>query len=403
MLSAAPRRHRIHAVDLRDSLGRILARDQRADRDIPPFDRAALDGYAIHAECRLDDPAGIPIAGEIAAGSRPPRRLPAGVCVRIWTGAPAPPGVAGIVPVERAREEGGRVHLDADLPLADARRPGIADRGEDARRGDLLLEAGRRIGPGEAAVLASIGRSSVPVYPEAATAILMTGREIVPPVRRPTPVQIRSVNDAALGLLLRAAFSVEPRALGIVDDDPIPLRRAIRRGLRGDVLVITGGVSAGGLDLVPAVLEEIGVEISVRKAAIRPGKPFLFGTVRMDRRRVAVFGLPGNPVSALVTGLVFLLPYLRAFRGEPRPGPPRISVRLEAAVRRGGGMLHFVPCRFVGEDRVAEIPMNGSGDIVSASRADAFLMVPGDGAERPAGTAMAAIPIPGREPVVEGR
>jgi molybdopterin biosynthesis enzyme len=165
------------------------------------------------------------------------------------------------------------------------------------------------------------------------------------------------------------------------------------------VLVVTGGISMGRLDLVPGLLRELGVRIRLHRVAIRPGKPFLFGTYSKAGRRAAVFGLPGNPVSTMVTSLIFLAPYLRAWRGESDPDRHVLTARISRPIRRGKGLLHFVPCDVdvdsEGMLRAEDIPMHGSGDYVSASRAGGLLRVPGDGVERKAGTVLRMDPFPG--------
>ena len=404
VLGGLPRPRR-GEVPLELAIGRVLARDARADRDIPPFDRATLDGYAVRVRGSFGDHHILPIVGEVAAGERPPRGLPPDACVRIATGAPVPAGAQGIIPVERAHEAQGQAFLDGPLEVRGTRRPGIADRAGDARRGDRLIERGSVITLAEVALLASIGLARVPVFAEPEVALVVTGQELVPPHERPGPVQIRSANGEIVCGLIRALGMRAPHEIGIVKDEREPLRRAIRRGLGHDVLVITGGISAGRLDLVPDLLRELGVRIRVHRVAIRPGKPFLFGLDTRQGRRAAVFGLPGNPVSVLVTALEFLVPFLRAWRGDTRSAGGSLMARIDDDISRGGGFLHFVPCT-VRADRegtlcAREVPFRGSGDVVSIARARAFLRVPGDGQARPAGSLLAADLLPGIAPGVE--
>ncbi len=419
VLDAAPA-PKAELIPIGRASGRTLARDIRADRDIPPFDRSALDGYAVRVKGRFGSRRRLPVIGEVAAGARPPRELKEGACVRIWTGAAVPPGAQGVIPVERAREEDGWVELDGPLDRSvrrgrgRPRRPGVADRGEDALRGDLVARSGERITPGSLAVLAAVGVSQVPVWSEPDLAIAVTGHEVVPSDRKPTPVQIRNSNEEVVAAIAASAGVRSAARLGIVEDDASALLRVLLRGLDHDVLVVTGGVSAGRLDLVPAVLEGLGVRIVVHKAAIRPGKPFLFGVMEHGSRRRAprggaarrgggrrtfVFGLPGNPVSVLVTAIEFLAPFLRACRGEAPTASGSIPVRIERPVSRGGGLTHFVPCTIAvdaeGTLWAREIDIRGSGDFVSASRADALLRVPGDGRERKRGSILLADSIQG--------
>jgi molybdopterin molybdotransferase len=304
-----------------------------------------------------------------------------------------------VIPVERAREENGLVMLEGPLDAAGARRPGIANRAEDARRGMKLLERGRQIAVGDLAVLGGVGVDPVPVIREPELAILVTGHELVAPAERPTPVQIRSTNDVVVEAIGSAVGVRKIRSLGTVEDEPGPLRRALKRGLASDVLVVTGGISMGRLDLVPGLLRELGVRIRLHRVSIRPGKPFLFGTYSKEGHRTAVFGLPGNPVSTMVTATVFLAPYLRTWRGERDPGRRVLAARIARPIRRGKGLLHFVPCDVAvdseGMLQATDIPMHGSGDYVSASRAQGILRVPGDGIERKAGSVLELDPVPG--------
>lgn len=398
ILSAVPRPRREN-IGIIESRGRILARDVKADRDLPPFDRSALDGYAVRTSKPFGKRCVLPVVAEIAAGESGPRSLKPDTCVRIWTGAAVPAGAQGVVPVEKATEENGTVILEGPLEAVGDRRQGIANRGEDTRKGTMLLERGRTITMGDLAVLGGVGVDPVPVYSEPSIAVLVTGHELVRPAERPKPVQIRSTNDLVIATIVDAIGAKKTKLLGIVEDEPGPLKRAIRRGLAHDVLVITGGISMGGLDLVPDILREVGVKIRLHRVAIRPGKPFLFGTYSEKGRRTAVFGLPGNPGSTLVTALAFLGPFLRAWRGEQNPADRSLPVRLRRPIRRGKGLLHFVPCDISidgeGVLYAQDIPMHGSGDYVSASRTQGYLRVPGDGKERKAGTLLRLDPLPG--------
>jgi molybdopterin molybdotransferase len=401
VLAAAPRPKR-ETVRLAEAQGRVLAGDVRADRDLPPFDRSMLDGYAVRVTGDFGGMQVLPVAGEVAAGERPPKLLAPDTCVRIWTGAAVPSGAQGVIPVERAREVEGRAYLEGPLSAGTDRRPGIAERGEDARRGTVVLSRGRRVTPAAASLLASVGLADVPVYAQPEVAIVVTGHEIVPPASRPSAVQVRSANDATVAAIAEASGVSGVSQLGIVEDDPAPLRRTLRRGLGHDILVVTGGVSAGRLDLVPDILKELGVKIILHRVAIRPGKPFLFGVDTKGGRRTAVFGLPGNPVSVLATAVEFLTPFLRAWRAEAsRP----LRAKLDAPVRRPPGLLHFVPCDLwldaEGSLRARGIESHGSGDFVSVSCARAFLRVPGGVEAVPAGTMMDVDPIPGCTPTTE--
>jgi molybdenum cofactor synthesis domain-containing protein len=398
----SPRREE---VPLSQAVGRVLARDVRADRDLPPFDRAALDGYAVHVSGPFGTEQDLPVIGEVAAGERPPRNLAPGRCVRIWTGAAVPLGAQGIIPVEVAEERGNRVLLDGPLVSVGKRRAGIADRGEDARRGEILLQRGRRLTAGDLVVLGGVGCFSVSVFSEPEVAVAVTGHELVSPDEAPNPYQIRSTNDLIVSAIGRQVGVGRIRSLGILEDQTGVLRRAVYRGLRSEVMIITGGVSMGRLDLVPEILADLGVRIRIHGVAIRPGKPFLFGTCVKDGRRTAVFGLPGNPVSTMVTMMELVAPFLRAWRGEPQPMPRSATARMMGPISRGSGLLHFVPATLSIDARAIlwanPLRMNGSGDFVSAARATAFLRVPGDGKKRQKGSVLRADLVPGASPLGE--
>jgi len=406
VLDAAPRPRR-EIVDLKDSCGRVLARDIRADRDLPPFDRAALDGYAFRVGGKSEGEPVWPVVGEVAAGSRPPRELKEGTSIRIWTGAPVPRGAQGIVPVEEATEVAGGVLLSLPGSAGGRKRAAIALRGEDARRGDRLFARGTRLRHAALPVLAAVGVHRVPVHARPTLAVVSTGDELVPAAGRPSPVQIRSSNDLLIRSLVAAAGVSSVNDLGIARDEPALLKKALARGLEAEILVVSGGVSAGRLDHVPAVLRDLGVRVVFHKVAIRPGKPLLFGVRSLAGRRTAVFGLPGNPVGVLVTAVEFLLPFIRRFQGEVPSVDLPLPVRIETAMRRGGDLLHFVPCALdvdtEGSMRAREIPLRGSGDFAAASRTDALLRVPGDGVGRESGSVLTADLLPGGAPRGEGR
>jgi molybdopterin molybdotransferase len=248
-------------------------------------------------------------------------------------------------------------------------------------------------------VLGAIGRSIVPVFMEPEIKVAVTGNELVPPEERPDRYRIRSTNDIVVSAIAQAIGVGKLRDLGILEDHPARLRRALRGGLRGDLLIVTGGVSMGRLDYVPEILEELGVRIRAHGVAIRPGKPLLFGTYSKLGRRTAVFGLPGNPMSAMVTMVEFVAPFLRAWRGQSPPVPTPLAVRIEEAISRHARLLHFVPSTLSvdreGSLAARPLKLNGSGDFVSAAGASAFLRIPGDGIERARGTILEADPIPG--------
>jgi molybdopterin molybdotransferase len=283
-----------------------------------------------------------------------------------------PEGSDAVVPVEEAEEDGATVRLLA------APAPGahIRKRGDVVTRGDLLLAPGRRLSPTDVALLAAAGRGSVRTARHARAAVLVTGDEIVPPDSVPGPARIRNTNGPLLVSAL-ARLGAEVTDLGVSRDDRGTLRAALGRALaRGfDLVLTTGGVSAGDFDLVPALLEELGVAACFHKVAIRPAKPVFFGT----KGETLVFGLPGNPVSAAVAFDLFVRPAWRKASGLTPPLPPPDEARLTAPAKNKGSRLAFAPASLVREGgRLAAtpIPAKGSHDVVAHARANGLLVLP---------------------------
>lgn len=344
-------------------LGHALAEEVRADLDSPPFDRSMMDGYAVRAE---DGEGPLDPVEEIPAGAVASRRLQPGQCARIMTGAPVPTGADAVVPHERTRLEGRRVRL-----LKPA-RPGdhIARRGEEAKKGDLLLAPGTRLDPAALAVAASAGRPRLRVFAKPSIGVLATGDELVDVSETPTEGRIRNSNGPMIASQARAAgFGAE--MLGIARDDTFALRRAIAEALlRHGVLILSGGVSAGAYDLVIQALQAEGIEPVAHKVALKPGKPIFYG--RRGERRV--FGLPGNPLSAFVTFELFVRPYLGRMAGLDLRRP-RVRVKLDGEIRGAIDRTHAIPAR-LHAGRVMPVFPASSGDIFCMTRANAFIMVP---------------------------
>ncbi|MCC7142302.1 MAG: molybdopterin molybdotransferase MoeA [Candidatus Eisenbacteria bacterium] len=404
ILAAAPLRSRPTRVALASARGHVLARAVRSDRDLPPFDRAAVDGYAIRLAEPWQDDHRFRVVGSVAAGERYAGTLRPGTAVRIMTGAPVPRGADGVVMVERSELlAGGEVRLQGPF-AGSAGRPGLAARGEDARRGDQLLPRGRRLEPADLAVLASVGCIEVPVVALPRVAMINTGPEVVRPDVRPGPTQIRNSNGPLLRALLEGGglgSIVTERAVG---DTQSAIVRAIRRAEEAgaEVILLTGGVSMGDFDLVPAAVTEAGYRTRFHRVALRPGKPLLFATAGGGRRPArdgggtrtgdrgaeraavsrAVFGLPGNPVSVLATAWEFVLPYLRAAAGRVDVGPFALVAEAPERIARKPGLTHFVLASLStaadGALAVREVAGNGSGDFVAAARANAIVPLEAD-------------------------
>jgi molybdopterin molybdotransferase len=383
ILAHAAGRPQAIAVTLEQAAGRILAADIRADRDLPPFDRAAVDGYAIRRGPGMKGEAEFLLVGSIRAGESYRGRLRPCCALKIMTGAPVPSGAEAVVMVELSEITApGRVRLP--LPPGPAGgsggRPGIVPRGSEAARGTVLLHRGDRLDPARIAVLAGVGRVEVPVFRPPDVALLTTGEEVVGPGVQPGPWQIRDSNGPLLRALLDGAGFTVRAGEHLGHDSLQPLRRAIRRLGDSEVLVLTGGVSAGDYDLVPAALQAEGYRILFHRVAMKPGKPVLFGTRGAGRRRQVVFGLPGNPVSVLVGATEFLLPYLRARSGWPNPWPADLPAVAGGDLSRKPGLEHFVlgqACvRSDGRLAVSEVRSGGSGDYASAARANCLIRLP---------------------------
>jgi molybdenum cofactor synthesis domain-containing protein len=357
-------------VLLEGSLGRILAEAVRADADQPPFDRAAMDGYALRAEDAARTAAVLKVVGEVRAGQVPERSVGAGEAMQIMTGAPLPRGASAVQPVEKTRRlEADRVAIDSVVEP----RQHIAPRGSEMRAGDVVLEGGAPIDPATIALLASVGRSRVRVGQRPRVAVLATGDELVPVSETPGPGRIRNSNGPAVLAQARWA-GAHVRSLGIVSDDGAALTEAIDNGLDGDVLVVSGGVSAGAYDLVEAAFARVGVEVFFERVAIKPGAPLVFGR----RKRVLVFGLPGNPVSAQVTFDVFVRAALLRLQGARCVSRPQVEVELLGPLRNKSGRKAHLPARVRWEAGrlVAEpLPSMGSADILAHARANALVVL----------------------------
>ena len=357
---------------LADVLGCVLAEDVASDVDSPPHDKSIVDGYALRAADVGPDGQTLEVIEEIVAGAVPRRTVTAGTSARIMTGAPLPDGADAVVMVERTESlESGAVRLAPQQVVAGQN---IVRRAASMRRGETVLTAGHRLRSMEIGLLAEVGRHEVSVFRRPKVAVLATGNELVTPAEVPAAGQIRNSNGAMLLAAVRAVGS-EGIDLGIGRDDRDSLRRLMTEGLQADVLVISGGVSAGVLDLVPGVLAELGVRQVFHKVNIKPGKPLWFGVHEGSAAR-PVFGLPGNPVSSLVCFELFVRPTLRALAGQPFAPRTTTAARLAAPFQHRGDRPTYDPAKAVadaGGYSAAPLTWQGSGDLRTLASANALI------------------------------
>jgi molybdopterin molybdotransferase len=373
-------------VALDDALSRVLAGDVASDSDLPPFDRAAMDGYALRAADVAGAPAALEIVGEVRAGQWPDLTVGPGQAVRIMTGAPVPPGADSVQQVEKTQP------LDefrVTILSAVAEGANVAPRGSEVRAGDVVLARGRAIDPAAIAVLASAGKARVRVARRPLVALLVTGDEIVGVSATPGPAQIRNSNGPAVAAQARLA-GAEVRLLGVAPDRQDAIAEALRAGLAADVLVVSGGVSAGDYDLVEPALLELGATFLFTKVAIKPGAPLVFGRLG----GTLVFGLPGNPVSAQVTFDLFVRPALLKMQGARVLSRPRVGVELLGVVNNRSGRKSYVPARvrFEGGRLVARTVRSlGSGDLAAHAGANALVVIEADRLQAVAGETAEAV------------
>jgi len=358
-------------VDILAALGRVLAEPIRSTRRIPPWPNSSMDGYAVRAADARPS-AILRVVDRVIAGSLPTHAVAAGEAVRIFTGAPMPAGADAVVPQEDVDARDGVIALRGAVEPGAYVRPA----GEDVREGDLVLEAGRAIGAAEIGLLATLGRTQVTVGRRPRVAVLSTGNELADLGTEPTPAQIPNANTYSLMAQVVEAGGL-PLNLGVAPDRLDAISERIARGLEADVLVSSAGVSVGELDLVREALVNAGAELHLWKVDMRPGKPITFGSIAGR----PVFGLPGNPVSAMVTFELFVRPMLRAMQGRRATSRATITATaLAPIVNRGSrrGYLRVVLEARRGRWGARLTGEQGSGILRSMVSADGLAVVPGD-------------------------
>jgi molybdopterin molybdotransferase len=398
-------------VELLDSPGQILAEPVLADRNFPPFPRATRDGYAVRAADLANPPATLAVIAEIKAGATADASLKveSGQAAAIMTGAPAPPGSDAVVMVEYTSRNGDQVTIAKGIAAGDNIVPTAAE----AKKGDRLLSPGVRLDHAAIAVAASVGRSRLLVYSKPRVAVLATGDELVDIDVPLAPNQIRNSNTYSLAAQIQAADG-EPVLLPIAPDEPERLRELIADGLDADLLLLTGGVSMGKYDLVEQVLAQFEAEFFFTGAQIQPGRPVVFGRIpcgagaparegeehasggrgfsRADKStkesgalapegHTYFFGLPGNPVSTMVTFELFARPVLEALTGMTARKLIFLHARLKSEIRTKTGLKRFLPAILSGEFEQASVELvrwQGSGDIAATASANCYIVIPPD-------------------------
>ncbi|HEY6306347.1 MAG TPA: molybdopterin molybdotransferase MoeA [Candidatus Angelobacter sp.] len=407
-------------VTLLQALGRVLAGPVKADRNFPPFPRATRDGYAVRAADLSSVPATLRVVGQIKAGASIDRAVKAGEAAEIMTGAAVPEGADAVVMVEytSAKNTAGRSEIEIQVEVQRAVSAGenIVPVGAEARVGQEILPRGMRLGPAQIAMAAGAGQARIKVYRRPHVAILATGDELVEVSKTPGPFQIRNSNSFSLAAQVTAA-SAEAMRLPVAPDEPRKLATLIHAGLAADMLLITGGVSMGKFDLVEAVLKKLGAEFFFTGAMIQPGRPVVFGQIELSglsngsgkvrrpsdpgpieegnalpgRRMIPFFGLPGNPISAMVCFDLFARPVLDALSGAAPARLPVAKARLRKAVKTKTGLTRFLPAVVsstnqlpanqeggIFEPEVEVLAWQGSGDLLASAQANCYLVVPPD-------------------------
>jgi molybdopterin molybdotransferase len=398
----------IETADLLSASGRVLAEVILADRDFPPFHRATRDGYAVRSPDVAQVPARLQVVGEVKAGDLPDRfSVGKGQAASIMTGAGLPPGADAVVMVEYTKQAETAVEIQRSVSAGE----NFVPRASEARQGQLLLERGVRLDYSKIALAAAAGRDKVQVFRKPRVAVLATGDEIVEIDTSPGPAQIRNSNTYSLAAQVRGAGG-EPVVLPIAPDEPKLLRSLIEEGLHSDLLLMTGGVSMGKYDFVEQVLSELHAEFHFTGAQIQPGRPVVFGSCGAgivgrqdgdldDRTRARMpaphspapdrkyfFGLPGNPVSTMVTFRLFVQPIVEALCGMKPGALIFLKARLKSEIHTKTGLTRFLPALLSGEFENCEVELvrwQGSGDIAALSVANCYLVIPPDREKMEAG------------------
>ena len=369
LLESARPVERIEAANLRDADTRVLARDVIASGDVPPFDRAAMDGYAVVAEDTFGtgrfEPKSLRVVEKVFTGQLPTRSIASGECVEIATGAPMPRGANAVVMVEETeRAAGGEVHVFTPV------YPGqnVGKRGADIRQGQTVLRAGTPLNPSAIGAIAALGLAQVDIYAQPRVNLLSTGNEVVEPGTPLAPGQIYDINRFTLSSIAARHGGI-PNPLPIAADTIEDLERAIERALAADLIVFSGGSSVGERDLIMDVLQRRG-EVIFHGIAVKPGKPTVFGRIE----DTPVLGMPGYPTSCLSNAYMLLIPMLRRMARLPEYVPRTIQAKAARRIVSTTGRHQFYPVRVI--DGEAHPAFKASGDITSMANADGYIEIP---------------------------
>lgn len=363
-------------ADACDAFNLVLGEDVRAKNDIPPFDNSAMDGYAVRSidtrGASRRHPVKLRLLEDVPAGRVPVRIVTRGLATKIMTGAPIPRGADAIVVVEETREEAGVVCCRAEVAPGD----NIRRAGEDVRKGSRVLARGKVIRPQEMGMLAAVGHTRVRVIRRPRVAILATGDELTDPERAPAPGpgQVRNCNNLSLIGLVKK-YNAEPVDLGIAPDDPIMLHARLEEAAACDMIVTSGGVSVGEHDLVKQVLAEMGADMKFWQVCMKPGKPLAFGLIRGR----PVFGLPGNPVSVIVSFEMFVRPAILTMMGKKDLEIPAITAILKERVEKPSDRVHLIRAMVTQKGEryyVSPTGPQGSGILSSLVMGDGLIVLP---------------------------
>lgn len=361
------------SVPLQQALGRVLAEEVRANRDQPPYDVSAMDGFAIRSADVANAPTVLEVIEDIKAGDMPTKAVGIGQCARIMTGAPVPPGADAVIRVEDTQAmPDGRVQINVTVKA----RNDIRDRGENMRTGEVVLQAGTTITPGVVGMLAMVKAAQVSVYRQPRVAILSTGDELE---GLSDPFDANKIPDANSYALMAQvqALGITPVLLGIARDEPTHLKELLQRGLQFDVLLVSGGTSVGVHDYVRPTLEALGVQMKFWGVQMKPGHPMAFGVAPLTW----VFGIPGNPVSSMVCFEEFIAPALRCIMGHSKLYRTTATAKLSRDVKHKHSRTEFVRVvlrKEAGELVATPTGDQGSGILRSMAMAEGLMVVPAD-------------------------